>query len=307
MLQKLHLRNFQHHKNLEISFEQVTTIVGPTDIGKSAILRALYWICFNKPSGKRFIRWGTKKAGVRLLVDGHTIERIRGTENFYKLDGRDFKAFGTGVPEPIEKILNIKPENIQHQIDTQTHKSCFWLTLSPPQVSRELNQIVDLSLLDNILSFLLKGCRKTKANLHVLRERLKQAREQKKELAYAKQMDKDLIPVETECKKLLTIKIDIAQLEQTLDETEVLEKKVKKHFSAKGYKEFQMITRMMAKLEDTKSQAWKLRSLLLNMAITTNEKTTCNNQLKLMREKLKKEMVGRCPICKRKLRPGVNK
>jgi AAA15 family ATPase/GTPase len=40
-MKKLRIKNFQIHKDLEIEFGPITTIVGPSDIGKSAVLRAL--------------------------------------------------------------------------------------------------------------------------------------------------------------------------------------------------------------------------------------------------------------------------
>lgn len=301
MLRELHLRDFQKHKNQKIVFDKITTIVGPNESGKSTFLRALYWICFNKPSGKKFIRWGSKRAGVRLLIDDHTIERIRSEKNIYKLDGKVLKAFGPNVPESIKKILNIEQENVQYQIDTQVHKSCFWLTLSPAQVSRELNQIIDLSLLDNVMSFLLKGHRRTKAKLGVLQERLKQAREQKKELACVRQMDRDLISIEIADKELLENETSSIQLRQMLKEIKQQKEEIKKHFSEKGQEQFQVITEMAVRLESTKSQIDELDSLLLNVEGTTQDQEQCKKQLRQTKEKLKKEMVGRCPVCKRKL------
>ena len=43
-IESLSLHNFQCHEHLDIAFDpQLTTIVGPSDVGKTAILRALKW------------------------------------------------------------------------------------------------------------------------------------------------------------------------------------------------------------------------------------------------------------------------
>ncbi len=68
-LVSLQLVNFQVHTGLIIDFSPgITTIVGPTDHGKSSILRALRWVCLNDLSGEQFIREGRKSCAVCLFV-----------------------------------------------------------------------------------------------------------------------------------------------------------------------------------------------------------------------------------------------
>ena len=63
MIKSIHLRNFQRHKKLDIDLsEGVNVIVGPSDIGKTAILRALYWLRFNRPLSTEVLHtWGAEK------------------------------------------------------------------------------------------------------------------------------------------------------------------------------------------------------------------------------------------------------
>lgn len=60
---KLRIQNFQAHKDTTIEFDCITTIVGPSDIGKSAVLRALKWVAKNEPKGTSFVRDGDKLGG----------------------------------------------------------------------------------------------------------------------------------------------------------------------------------------------------------------------------------------------------
>ena len=86
-----------------------------------------------------------------------------------------------------------------------------------------------------------------------------------------------------------------------LEEIKQQKKEIKKHFSEKGHEQFQVITKRVTRLENTKLQIEELHSLLLNIETTIQDQEQCKKQLKQTNEKLKKEMVGRCPICKRKL------
>ena len=56
-IKKIILENFQSHKYSVIELnEELNVIVGPSDSGKSAIIRGLKWALYNEPSGDYFIR-----------------------------------------------------------------------------------------------------------------------------------------------------------------------------------------------------------------------------------------------------------
>jgi exonuclease SbcC len=159
MLESLTLENFQAHKKLVIQFDRrVTVIVGPSDTGKSSIIRALGWVAFNRPGGDQFIRHGAKLASATLHVDGQVIVRSRSkSENLYLLDGAEFKAFGNDVPADIKALLKIDEINFQDQ-----HDSPFWFSETAGEVSRQLNQIVNLGVIDSVLGFVAARVRSTR-------------------------------------------------------------------------------------------------------------------------------------------------
>ena len=64
----------------------MTSIVGASDVGKSAIIRALGWVLTNKPSGDAFIREGSKEVSAILDIDDKKILRARGKQNHYRMD-----------------------------------------------------------------------------------------------------------------------------------------------------------------------------------------------------------------------------
>lgn len=161
MLRKLLIKNFQTHQKLQIDLSPtITTIVGKSDVGKSAIYRAIRWIATGLPKGNHFIRWGEKTASVILEVDNHKVIRRKGSSNIYKLDGKEFKALRTDVPEDIKQTLNLAPINFQSQ-----HDSPFWFAESAGEISRQLNAIVDLSLIDTSIK---KAIGKTRENKTVI-------------------------------------------------------------------------------------------------------------------------------------------
>lgn len=169
MIERIRLQNFQNHTDTRIRFAPgVTVLSGATGAGKSAILRALRWAVVNRPSGDAFIAHGAEAATVTVWADGQKVTRTTGKGgNKYLLDGKGFVSFKTGVPEEIGRLFNIDDLNWSLQ-----HDSPFWFALTPGEVSRQLNAVVDLGVIDDVLGKLATARRKAEAEAGVSATRL---------------------------------------------------------------------------------------------------------------------------------------
>lgn len=170
MWKRLRIKNFQGHAALSLAFGPgVTTIVGPTDAGKSAVVRALRWVCLNRPNGSSMVRHGTPAASVLLVTDEHKVTRGKGKgTNVYALDGRKLVAFKSDVPAPVLDVLQVTPANFQRQFDPP-----FWLTLPPRDLSKRLNEITGLDAAETVKTKLQAKAKRTAAELRVLAEQQK--------------------------------------------------------------------------------------------------------------------------------------
>lgn len=188
MIDRVQILNFQRHGELKIVFdEQITTIVGPSDAGKSSVLRAIRWVAFNRPLGDGFIRFGEDECVVRLWVDGRKIERKKTkTSNVYAIDGKKLKAVGTEVPAEVQRILNLTPENFQSQ-----HDPLFWFSLTAGEVGRRLNSIVDLDVIDRSATWIASRHRKAKTELEVAEDRHRRSKEENERLAFFPELEQD--------------------------------------------------------------------------------------------------------------------
>lgn len=176
MLKSLKLTNFQAHTSTKICFGSgITSIIGASDIGKSAVIRALGWCALNNLPGESFIRHKTKEAVVEIVTDGHRVTRSKargGASNLYELDGDELKAFGMDVPAQVFEALRLSPINFQSQ-----HDAPFWFGLSGGEVAKQINAIVDLSIIDQTLYKLGQEVRRRRDAVVVSAQRLKQLRE----------------------------------------------------------------------------------------------------------------------------------
>lgn len=145
MISQLTLINYQSHKNTTLDLHPgVNCIVGSSDVGKTAILRALRWLVWNRPSGDSFRSvWGGETS-VTVEIGGHQISRVKNTgHNAYSVDGVILSAVRTDVPTEVGRILNFNELNLQSQFDRP-----FLLDISPGEVAAHFNRIAHLDTID---------------------------------------------------------------------------------------------------------------------------------------------------------------
>ena len=87
------------------------------------------------------------------------------------LSKEEFRAFGSSVPQPIQDTLQLSPVNFQAQMDGP-----FWFCESAGDVSRKLNAIIDLSVIDTSLNKMSKTVRSAQERSKLLAEQLEEAK-----------------------------------------------------------------------------------------------------------------------------------
>lgn len=218
MIQNLKIQNFQSHENTEISFNKgVNVIVGSSDSGKSAIIRALRWVTTCNPRGDAIRSfWGGDTKVSITTHEGHVIERIRTNSiNRYILRKNNeeeliFDAFGNNVPKEIEEILNLEEAiNFQHQIDPP-----FLISETAGSVASHFNRMASLEKID-------LGLKNTKSMQNAVNSRIDikieertKLREELKVFKYLNHAEKDLVSLE-EIKDIIGGKIES---KETLEE-----------------------------------------------------------------------------------------
>ena len=180
MIKTVILRNFQKWKKLTLELSQTTTLVGPSDTGKSAAIRALFWVIFNSPKGSSFIRHGAKYCKVAIVTsDGHTITRKRSAkENVYIVNGEVLKSFKTDPPALVNELLRVYRDSFLLQ-----HDAVYWLSLSPTEISKRLNEIADLSSMDKAIREAQKRKRENKSRIRFVKTELQSAKEECEKLS----------------------------------------------------------------------------------------------------------------------------
>jgi len=171
-IKKVTLENFQSHKYTQMEFgPELNIIVGPSDSGKSAIIRALKWVMYNEPSGDFFIREGEKECTVTLeLSDGTSLQRYRTrSKNGYRLidnNGNEsiFEGIGTTVPQEIIDSTGIRKIKLDADSDNAINlgeqlEGAFLLTEKASTRANAIGRLVGVDIVDDALRDVLRDIR----------------------------------------------------------------------------------------------------------------------------------------------------
>ena len=129
MINSLQINNIQSHEHTELRFtDGINVIIGSSNQGKSAILRALYWVRTNRPLGIDTLasHWAVNDKGnltdtmsVVLVNDNSKVERRRTKdENQYIVNDEVLNVVKTDVPIQVSSLLNLSDTNVQKQLDS---------------------------------------------------------------------------------------------------------------------------------------------------------------------------------------------
>ncbi len=88
--------------------EGLTVLIGPNNVGKSAVIAALQILCYNDNS-TYVMRHGTKECSITVETgDGHTIEWKRKKSPSYIIDDQKFDRLArSGIPDELHQALKL--------------------------------------------------------------------------------------------------------------------------------------------------------------------------------------------------------
>ena len=212
----LEAQNFRSYKDIRVDFHPgVSVIIGENDSGKTNILRMINWVANNSPAGTdMFPLYWEGDTMVRLGVVNQDrtqfVERYRSTsENLYRIEGQKepLRSFGQGVPESVQKILNISPVNIHFQLEGP-----FLLGQSPPDVAKHYNNAVNLEIIDRSIKGISKTIWNERQELKQLKKSQIEHEEKLKEFSWLFKAEKELIRLEKLQTKYLRIEQEFVKL-----------------------------------------------------------------------------------------------
>ena len=165
---KVQIRNFQSHVCTDIDFDNgLNVIVGESNQGKTALLRAILWAVDNQPLGTDFITTGSDVCSVKIIYsDGTSITRTRSAKakssGTYEADiindngqieHRNFEGFTNAVPVEIDNVHQMPKVAITKDIETHLNlmsqlEGPFLITASPQNKAAAIGRLTGTHIAD---------------------------------------------------------------------------------------------------------------------------------------------------------------
>ena len=263
MIKSLEIKNIQSHKDSRLELSPgINALIGSSNNGKSAILRALNWAVNNRPLGVEVLlsNWAYDSKGKQNEEMSVTVKKGNSTlirrktksENEYVIDGEVLEAIKTDVPEEVRKFFMLSETNMQKQQDAP-----FLLSLSSGKIAEYFNRIVRLDIIDRVLSNAESSRRKMK-------NQLESSESQEKKLEKELEKFEWIDSVEKLIEKIKMLNSKSEELSETKDD---LEESVEKFEAASKEKypdfkkEFKLISQIDEINEENKEMSLSIQDL----------------------------------------------
>lgn len=304
MIKSIHIQNFESHKDTQIDpGPGVNVLVGESEHGKSAVLRALNWVITNRPVGDAFrSHWGGDTI-VTIDTDDVTVTRTKSSKgNEYSLSLLDdpvdlpaqvFKAIKQDVPEEIAKTLDLLPVNVQTQFDPH-----FLLPpVSPGEVARRLNEVVDLNVIDRAQSNINIEIRDANRRIREGRGKLTDAEQSLKGWDWLDGAETDLAELEKLSGRAEGLRTRESDLNRLVHEIGEIEGNLTELKDLPGKGELEDLEKLCARGDVLREAVSKLDGLLESIKRTSADLTTTQGDLKQSQERFEKIFPENCPLC----------
>jgi DNA repair ATPase RecN len=295
MISKIIIRNFQSHKKTELELHpNVNVIIGSSDVGKTAIIRALRWLVWNRPSGDAFrSTWGgDTKVAVELdkLV---RVERSKGKENLYHLDNTKFSAIKTDVPEEIAQVLNLNDINLQQQFDRP-----FLLDESPGAVAAFFNNIAHLDIIDNAIKNVQSWIREINVDITMNETIVEERTESLKEFERLDELDTELIELEHQVTRRNKLATNVKKIEQVLTHVFIADKAITQYNTLLQHElTVDSLLAMVVAKKSIVQDIGKLKEHIVQIDQTQRNLKIIESEVEKRQHEFDRDFPSVCPLC----------
>ncbi|NLM06205.1 MAG: AAA family ATPase [Tissierellia bacterium] len=162
-IKSIRLINFQSHKDNTIELAKgLNVIVGPSDSGKTAIIRAIIWVLFDEPLGDSIIRIGADEATVIItMYDGSYVKKSRKNRAVYEiydsLTGKkeEYQGSKGDVKKKVANILGLRFSSDNEKDSYNIHDQLsppFLISEGPAGKAQAIGKLVGIDILDEAVA-----------------------------------------------------------------------------------------------------------------------------------------------------------
>ncbi len=148
VLSRIEIRDFQSLYSVELELGRFTVIIGPSNSGKSALLRAIRMVTANVDSPTGVVRHGAKSTSVLLTFEDGRVAIARGkARSEYQLGDEVYPKAGKTVPEAVEEFLRFAEVEGERLSFASQFDRPFLLSEPSTQVAKVFGDLTNVTVL----------------------------------------------------------------------------------------------------------------------------------------------------------------
>lgn len=140
----INISDFQSIKNLNLVVDGFTVLKGDSNIGKSAVRRAINFALFNNWS-TAFLRKGSTNTKITFSRDDLNIKRVKGKENTISVNDNHYEKLGSSSPEELKnygiKLLETTDSEYNIVVSSQLDR-LFLSSFNDTEQHKVINAII---------------------------------------------------------------------------------------------------------------------------------------------------------------------
>lgn len=259
-------------------------IIGPSDNGKSSIIRAVNWCLFNRPLGTSFVANNVKnpKTISKIEIDDGTIIRRTRTKSENKQEITPPQELKKAFP--VERWLNI-----QTQMDP-----LFLLSMSGGEAAKKLNEIVKLDIIDRTTKNISTREREYTGKVKQTESNLKDQEEQLSELNWINEAEEKVNESQLKVTTFQNMENELEFLQDKLDELEELEKTEIKTIPETVIEDIEIKLKVLL---DEENEFDFLQDNLNQLKVTASDLEWIKKQNQKLEKEFQKIAPKTCPTC----------
>jgi exonuclease SbcC len=226
-IKKITLKNFQSYKDQEILLKPgLNLLLGSSDSGKSAILRAISFVFYNNPRSKTLIHNGESETSVKIeFSDGTKVTRILGDRNAYEYvrpDGTSGSVdrIDKSIPDEIKKLLGNPPEDDFNGYISYADQfsKMFLVDLNPTDLPRSMSNLARIEILEETAKELMSSYKSIEKQTKIDEKKLKSLAEERSIYAHIDNYDLTMCEINKLTKEIIDTEEEIIALSEFISD-----------------------------------------------------------------------------------------
>lgn len=305
---RVEIKNYQAIKKATIQIDKgLTAIIGPTNSGKSSIIRAIKG-AINNQSGNGFINYDADDSTVTITEKDNNIKWVKSRKGSakYIINGEEVNKIGRSQNEEVAELLNMTEidvggTNFRLNFWEQMEKA-FLMDKSPNQLfnfisqSREQDLVSNLNEDKKVEHTNLTSQVKTKyTTIDILNQDIEKIKDNIKTLKPIQNFDleafKTAININTQLTNLESLNDELSsKLVQSLRDIKSVETNIKNLTATKTKLEAKLL-----EIDNTTNKLNQIKTLFNQLETTLNSINNTKNSLKISQNKIESttEIVGK--------------